>query len=134
MYTDRIFVNGIRHSSAIMFKGRAVSGTLRISNCGKNGDQLLKLSKNSFAELFIVQHVNKIDHDVREALKDHILVHSSLSKIKMCFIDGLDTARILSGAGEDLDELMKKKSNSGRKSKKQLLQQGIAHAANHAYQ
>ena len=35
----------------------------------------------------------------------------------MCFIDGLDTARILKGAGEDLDKLMRKKSLSGRKPK-----------------
>lgn len=117
LYTDRVFIDGIRHSTAILFKGRSVRGSLRISDCGKNGDQLLKLSKNTLTELFIVQHVNKIDPDVREALKDHILVHSSLSKIKMCFIDGLDTARILKGAGEDLDKLMRKKSLSGRKPK-----------------
>ena len=118
LYTDRVFIGGTRYSAAIMFKGRGVSGSLRISDCGKNGDQLLKLSKNTFSELFIVQHVNKIDHDVREALKDHLLVHSSFMKIKLCFIDGLDTARILYGAGENLKKLKDKRSASGRKSKK----------------
>lgn len=118
LYTDRVFINGIRYSTAVLFKGRAVKGSLRISDCGKNGDQLLKLAKNTFSELFIVQHVNKIDHDVREALRDHLLVHSPLSKIKICFIDGLDTARILKGAGENLEELKNNKSVSGRKPRK----------------
>lgn len=117
LFTDRIFINGRRQASSIMFKGRGVNGELRISNCGSGGNQLLKLSKNASSELFIVQHVNKINPDVREALYDHLITHAAFTKIKICFIDGLDTARILKGAGKDLDKLVANKSNTGRKPK-----------------
>lgn len=119
LFTDRIFINGKRYATSIMFKGRGINGELKISNCGIGGNQLLKLAKNTSSELFIVQHVNKINTDVREALYDHLKTHSAYPKIKICFIDGLDTARILKGTGANLDELVAKKSSAGRKKKEE---------------
>jgi hypothetical protein len=109
--TTRISINGKRVSTVGMLKGRGVSGKLTISNCGANGNQLLKLSKNTTANLFIIQHVNDIAEDVIEAMTHHLLINGISSKIYVCFIDGLDTARILKGLGRDLDELAKKKSS-----------------------
>lgn len=112
LYTNNIKINGKRIHTAIMFKGRGVKKTLTIADCGKNGNQLLKLAKNTTAQLYIVQHVNKIDPDVTETLKHHLLAYSQLNKIIICIIDGKDTARILKAANKDLQQLMDKKSGS----------------------
>lgn len=110
LYTDKLYIDGKRHSAVIMFKGRAVKGTLKLKNCGKNGDQLLKLAKNTFSQVYIVQHVNKIEPDILETLRDHLFAHSKTNNIKVCLIDGVDTARILKGYGKDLESLSKKKN------------------------
>lgn len=109
LYTDKLYINKKRHSAVIMFKGRGVKGTLKLKNCGKNGDQLLKLAKNTFSQVYIVQHVNKIEPDILETLRDHLFAHSKANNIKICLIDGLDTARILKGYGKDLEALKAKK-------------------------
>ncbi len=113
--TSRITINKKRYNSVIMFKGRGVKGPLKLSDCGKNGDQLLKLAKNSMASLIIVQHVNKIEPEVLEALRDHLAGHSNVTDIKICAIDGMDTARILKAKNKDLAVLAANRSNSGRK-------------------
>lgn len=110
LYTNNIKINGKRIHAAIMFKGRGIKKTLTIADCGKNGNQLLKLAKNTTAQLYIVQHVNKIDPDVTETLKHHLLAYSQLNKIIICIIDGKDTARLLKAANKDLDQLMNKKN------------------------
>lgn len=112
LYTSQVKINGKRTHSAIMFKGRGVKKSLHISDCGKNGDQLLKLAKNTTATLYVVQHVNKIESEVIEALKHHLLAFSQVKNIKICAIDGKDTARILKAAGKNLEELMNKKTGN----------------------
>lgn len=107
MYTDNLKVNGKRLHSIIMLKGLSIKKELQISDCGKNGDQLLKVSKNFIAKLYIVQHVNSISQSVKDALVDHLEVHSKDWNVKVCFIDGDDTAKILSGYGCDLEEMGK---------------------------
>ncbi|MBI2281968.1 MAG: hypothetical protein HYU68_14935 [Bacteroidetes bacterium] len=116
--TDKVTINGKRIASVWMFKGRAVRGSLKIKDCGARADQLLKLSKNSFAQLFVIQHGHKIEPEVIEALRDHILAHALTHDIKILVIDGTDTARILKAAGQDLEKLMAKKSKPSKKKKK----------------
>jgi hypothetical protein len=111
LFSDRIAYNGKRLSAVFMFKGRGEKGELTIKKSGSTGNQLLKLAKNNSAECFIVQHTNKINPDVREALQDHILQNTKLSKVYICFIDGSDTARFLKSTGKDLKELKNKKTN-----------------------
>lgn len=108
LFSDRIIYKEKRLSSVFMFKGRGQTGELTIKKAGSTGNQLLKLAKNNSAECFIVQHTNKINPDVREALQDHILQNTRLSKVYICFIDGADTARFLKSVGKDLEELRKK--------------------------
>jgi hypothetical protein len=114
LFTNNVIINRKRIQTAIMFKGRGVRKTLQISDCGKNGNQLLKLAKNTTAQLYIVQHVNKIESDVIEALKDHLLSNSHAKKILICPIDGKDTARLLTALGKDL-ELLKTKKHIAKK-------------------
>ncbi len=114
LFTNNVIINRKRIQTAIMFKGRGVKKTLQISDCGKNGNQLLKLAKNTTAQLYIVQHVNKIEPDVIEALKDHLFSNSHTKKILICPIDGKDTARLLKALGKDL-ELLKTKKHIAKK-------------------
>lgn len=107
LFSDRIIYKGKRLATVFMFKGRGQKGELTIKKAGSTGNQLLKLAKNNSAECFIVQHTNKINPDTREALQDHILQNTRLSKIYICFIDGVDTARFLKDAGKDLNKLKK---------------------------
>lgn len=109
LFSDRITYKGKRLATAFMFKGRGQTGELTIKKAGSTGNQLLKLAKHNSAECFIVQHTHKINPDVREALQDHILQNTRLSKVYICFIDGIDTARFLKSVGENLEELKNKK-------------------------
>ncbi len=108
LFTDRLMYDSKRLSTVFMFKGRGQKGELTIKKSGSTGNQLLKLAKNNSAECFIVQHINKISTDVREALQDHILQNTRLSKVYICFIDGVDTARFLKSVGKNLEELKNK--------------------------
>jgi len=105
LFTDKLVVKGQRLATAIMFKGRGLTGALSLDKCGTKGNQLLKLAKNNAAQCFIVQHVNKIEPDVKETLIDHALINTRFDKIYVCFIDGVDTARLLKSRGKNLEEL-----------------------------
>jgi len=109
LFSDRMIYDGKRLSTAFMFKGRGEKGELTIKKSGSTGNQLLKLAKNNSAECFVVQHTHKINPDVREALQDHILQNTRLSKVYVCFVDGIDTARFLKSMGKNLEELKNKK-------------------------
>jgi len=114
LFTNRIKHKGKRFNTVFMFKGRSVKGVLKLKDCGDTGNQLLKLSRN-LAECYIVQHGNKIDPDVMETLRDHLLSKCPFKKIYVCYIDGVDTARFLKSQGKDLTELMNKKFRSNKK-------------------
>ena len=109
LFSDRITYKDKRLATVFMFKGRGQKGELTIKKAGSTGNQLLKLAKNNSAECFILQHTHKINPDVREALQDHILQNTRLSKVYICFIDGIDTARFLKSLGEDLEKLKNKR-------------------------
>jgi len=114
LFTDRLKYKGRRVPSAFMFKGRGRGGELRLNKCGKNGDQILKLSKNNSAECFVIQHTNKISQDVREALQDHVLANTKHQTVYLCFIDGSDTARFMKSVGTDMRKCGNKTHKNGR--------------------
>lgn len=109
LFSDRLEYSGKRLAAVFMFKGKGEPGELVIKKAGSTGNQFLKLAKNNSAECFIVQHTNKISPDAREALQDHVLQNTRLSKVYICFIDGVDTARFLKSVGRNLEELKNKK-------------------------
>ena len=53
LFTARIILNGNRIPTAFMLKGKGLRKKLTIADCGKNGDQILRLLKLP-ARLFIV--------------------------------------------------------------------------------
>ncbi len=108
LFTNRISLKGKRLSTAIMFKGRGVRGPLSLRDCGAKGSQLLKLAKNNAAECFLLQHVNKIEPDVKETLIDLVLMNTRHPDVYVGFIDGVDTARFLKSRDKNLAELARK--------------------------
>ena len=64
LYTANVIVSGQRRESAFMLKGSGLrKATMEIKDCGKNGDQLLRLF-NSPAKLYMVQFVGTISEAV----------------------------------------------------------------------
>lgn len=110
LFTNRLCFQGRRLSTAIMFKGRGLKGPLSLRDCGAKGSQLLKLAKNNAAECFIVQHVNKIEPDVKETLIDLVLMNTRHTTVYVGFIDGVDTASFLKSRGKDLTDLSSKRT------------------------
>ena len=101
LYTANISLNGARIAAAFLLKGHGLKKKeLTISDCGKNGDQILRLFQSP-ANLFVIQFVGRISEAV---------VSDALSKVRelrarnwsaFCLmIDGQDTARILAGYNE----------------------------------
>jgi hypothetical protein len=96
LFTTRVILNSRRIRTAFMFKGKGCRKKLTIADCGKNGDQILRLFKLP-AELFIVQHVGEVDSMIHEFLE---IVAESRARhvgktIYYCVMDGVDTARVL---------------------------------------
>lgn len=100
LYTANVVVNGLRRPTAFLLKGHGLkSNMMEIKNCGKNGDQVVRLFQNP-ADLFVIQFVGNIS----EAVIQH--AHSETSRIRavgkaanFLVIDGQDTARLLHAYG-----------------------------------
>lgn len=95
LFTSRVTLRGSRCIAAFMLKGRGTPRKLTIADCGKNGDQILRLVKEP-ADLFIVQHVREIDSSVVDLL-ERLVAEKSVGGKKLFYsvIDGIDTAKIL---------------------------------------
>ncbi len=101
LYTANVIVNGSRTATAFLLKGNGLKkDTFEIRDCGKNGDQLLRLF-NSPAELFIIQFVGNISEAI---IKD---VEGKVNELRLqskrawfCIMDGQDTARVLHAYGK----------------------------------
>lgn len=96
LFTDRVKVNGQRARTAFMLKGRGCrSRELQISDCGKNGDQLVRLF-NSPAELFVVQYIGPISDAVIADLVGKVAARRAAGRSTwFTIIDGQDTVRLL---------------------------------------
>lgn len=57
LYTTNVIVNGQRRSTAFLLKGNGIKRKeMTIADCGKNGDQIVRLFSIS-ADLFVIQYV-----------------------------------------------------------------------------
>lgn len=101
LYTANLMVNGARHETAFMLKGKGLrSQTMEIKHCGANGDQLLRLC-NSPARLFVVQFVGRISEAVVSDIDGKVRhARSEGRDAWYCIMDGQDTARVLRAYGE----------------------------------
>lgn len=96
LYTANLVVNGARHATAFLLKGRGLrSRTMEIKHCGANGDQLLRLC-NSPAKLFVVQFVGRISEAIVADIEGKVRQARSEGRDAWyCIMDGQDTARVL---------------------------------------
>lgn len=93
IFSSNLSIEGQRYSSAFLLKGPAKFHEMKISDCGKNGDQIYRLF-NTPANVFVLQHCHKVSPAVRKTMEAFALSQYSRS-CRYMIIDGYDTARIL---------------------------------------
>lgn len=100
LYTANLMLSARRTPTAFLLKGRGTSGSLTLNKCGHDGGQVVRLFDMP-AELFVVQYVGPIDHDV---IRD---VEQKTDRLRLqggnawyCIIDGQDTARLMRAYGK----------------------------------
>jgi len=96
LYTANLVLNGRRRSTAFLLKGCGLRAReMRISDCGKNGDQIVRLFQSP-AELFVLQYVGPVsDAVIEDALGKTLQRRSQGFDANFLVIDGQDTARLL---------------------------------------
>jgi hypothetical protein len=101
LYTANVLVRGVRIPTAFLLKGPAVkSKLLQIADCGKNGDQIVRLFQSP-AELFVVQYAGEISEAVLKDLESKVIAKRSTGSLAWyCAINGQDTARLLKAYGK----------------------------------
>lgn len=101
LYTANVVLNGARTETAFLLKGNVLRrATLEISDCGTNGDQLVRLFRSP-ARLFIVQFVGNISESVISDVETKVQALRADDR-DACYsiIDGQDTARLLRAYGK----------------------------------
>ncbi len=91
-YSANVTVSGRRRTAAFLLKGPTNFREMTPAMCGKNGDQIYRLS-NSGADISVVQHSHLIGTAVRETVRAFI-VQPGRSR-KFCIMDGQATYRLL---------------------------------------
>ena len=101
LYTSNLSIHGQRTPTAVALKGRGIkSQFLRIKDCGKNGDQLVRLFQAP-AELFVLQYVGEIDENVIKDMEGKVqALRAHDRQASYCIINGQDTARLLRAYGK----------------------------------
>ena len=91
-FSANVTISGRTRTAAFLLKGPANFREMTPAMCGKNGDQIYRLS-NSGADISIVQHSHLIGSAVRETVRAFI-VQPGRSR-KFCIMDGQATYRLL---------------------------------------
>ena len=97
IFSSNLSINGERHCAAFLLKGPAKFHEMKMSDCGKNGDQIYRLF-NTPASVFILQHCYKVSPAVRKTMEAFALSQYSRN-CRYMIVDGYDTARILHNFG-----------------------------------
>lgn len=101
LYTGNIVVNGCRLTAAFLLKGAGLrKKTLEIAECGKNGDQLVRLFESP-AQIYVVQFVGEISEAVIKDVESKVRDKRTVSNdVWCCTVNGQDTARLLRAYGQ----------------------------------
>lgn len=91
-FSASVTVSGRTRTAAFLLKGPTNFREMTPAMCGKNGDQIYRLS-NSGADISVVQHSHLIGSAVRETVRAFI-VQPGRSR-KFCIMDGQATYRLL---------------------------------------
>ena len=96
LYTANLVVNGCRRSTAFLLKGNGIGKKqMTIADCGKNGDQIIRLFSVS-ADLFVIQFVGNISDMVIKDIEEK----AASRRVNYLIMDGQDTARVLMAFGK----------------------------------
>jgi hypothetical protein len=95
MFTAQMMLHGRNVRTSFLLKGSGLKGPLKPKNLGKNGDQITRMMDQP-AELFVVQHVNRVDPAVRKQLQDAVIARRvEGNEVAVGTVwDGIDTARL----------------------------------------
>jgi len=73
---------------------------MNISDCGKSGDQLVRLAESP-ASLFVVQYIGHISEAVIKDTEGKVQkLRAECRESRYCIKDGQDTARVLRAYGK----------------------------------
>ena len=98
LFSVNVYLDGKRKSCSFAFKGPSKFKPMEIADCGKNGDQIVRLFQTP-AEILILQHCHKINPSVRKMMQAFAL-SNLITKRKFCLIDGYETYKILKHFGK----------------------------------
>jgi hypothetical protein len=93
LFGSNVLIDGQRVNVAFAFKGPSKFKPMECSDCGKNGDQIVRLF-GSGAEVFVLQHCHTIRPAVKKTMAAFARAHLSVHR-RFCIIDGYDTIKIL---------------------------------------
>jgi hypothetical protein len=96
-FSANLTLAGRRCTAAFLLKGPTVFKEMTPAMCGKNGDQIYRLTRAG-ADVSIVQHSHLVGSAVRETLRAFVVTPGQRSK-KFCVMDGQATYRLLKAYG-----------------------------------
>jgi hypothetical protein len=101
IYTTNVVVDGTRRPTAFLLKGPGIKKKeMNIADCGKNGDQLVRLF-DAPADLFVIQFVGRVAEMVVKDVEGKIAAHHKRGAMaQFIIVDGQDTARLLHAYGK----------------------------------
>jgi hypothetical protein len=96
LYTANVLVGGTRRPTAFLLKGNGLrKNVMEIGDCGKNGDQVVRLFQNP-ADLFVIQFVGNIAEAViQHAYGEVARLKGQRRDAQVVIMDGQETARVL---------------------------------------
>jgi hypothetical protein len=96
-FSANVTVGRRRRTAAFLFKGPARFKEMTPAMCGKNGDQIYRLTRAG-ADISVIQHAHLIGTAVRETLRAFVVTPGSYTR-RFCLIDGQVTYRLLKAYG-----------------------------------
>jgi len=101
LYTANVVVDGVRRPTAFLLKGNGLKKMkMEIKNCGKNGDQIVRLFQSP-ANFFVIQFVGNISEGViSHAQNELAALKAKGQEGQFLILDGQDTARLMYAYGK----------------------------------
>lgn len=95
-FSANVTVAGTRRTAGFLLKGPTRFQEMTPAMCGKNGDQIYRLTKTG-ADISVVQHAHLIGAAVRETIRSMVVTPGRSRKF--CVMDGQATYRLLKAYG-----------------------------------
>jgi hypothetical protein len=92
--SSNLHVDRERKAGAFLLKGPSRFREMEISDCGKNGDQIVRLFEVP-ADIYVVQHCHRIGARVRATMEAFALRRFLIAPCRIIAMDGYATLRLL---------------------------------------